>query len=203
MAVYVSGRGSNFLALLEAFRRGDLSRGERSILPALLISNKADAGAIDYAKQAGIPYIAIPAPAPDFGVEKQLEVLQAHRIDAIALAGYLRPVPDAVILRYARRIVNIHPAPLPRFGGHGMYGHHVHRAVLASGVRWSGPTVHWVDEVYDRGAVIAHRRVPVKADDDVDSLARRVLEAEHDLYWRVIASVFGNDTDALNHVDET
>jgi phosphoribosylglycinamide formyltransferase-1 len=97
------------------------------------------------------------------------------------LAGYLKLVPAAVIARYRDRILNVHPALLPAFGGRGMYGHRVHEAVLASGARESGATVHLVDEVYDRGAILAQGRVPVLPDDTPDRLAARVLAVEHRL----------------------
>ena len=102
------------------------------------------------------------------------------------LAGYLKLVPPAVIARYRDRIVNMHPALLPAFGGRGMYGHHVHEAVLASGARESGATVHLVDEEYDRGAILAQGRVPVLPGDTPDRLAARVLEVEHRLLPAVV-----------------
>jgi folate-dependent phosphoribosylglycinamide formyltransferase PurN len=110
-----------------------------------------------------------------------LERLAHHRVDLLVLAGYLKLVPAAVIARYRDRILNVHPALLPAFGGRGMYGHRVHEAVLASGARESGATVHLVDEVYDRGAILAQGRVPVLPDDTPDRLAARVLAVEHRL----------------------
>ena len=109
-----------------------------------------------------------------------------HRVDLLVLAGYLKLVPAAVIARYRHRIVNVHPALLPAFGGPGMYGRRVHEAVLASGARESGATVHLVDEVYDRGAILAQRRVPVLPGDTPDRLAARVLEVEHRLLPAVV-----------------
>ena len=109
-----------------------------------------------------------------------------HRVDLLVLAGYLKLVPAAVIARYRGRIVNVHPALLPAFGGRGMYGHRVHEAVLASGARESGATVHLVDEEYDRGAILAQGRVPVLPGDTPDRLAARVLEVEHRLLPAVV-----------------
>jgi folate-dependent phosphoribosylglycinamide formyltransferase PurN len=109
-------------------------------------------------------------------------LVEAHRIDIVLLAGYLKLVPSPVVARYRGRILNIHPALLPSFGGHGMYGMRVHRAVLESGAAESGATVHFVDEEYDRGRVLAQRRVPVRAGDTPETLAARVLEVEHGLY---------------------
>ncbi|MBD3403663.1 phosphoribosylglycinamide formyltransferase, partial [candidate division GN15 bacterium] len=115
-----------------------------------------------------------------------LDRLQKRRVNYVALAGYLKLLPAAVVRGYRNRIVNIHPALLPKYGGKGMYGKHVHEAVLASGDSESGPTVHLVDEIYDNGKILEQARVPVKSDDTVDSLAARVLEAEHKLYPKVL-----------------
>jgi phosphoribosylglycinamide formyltransferase 1 len=115
-----------------------------------------------------------------------LERLARHRVDLLVLAGYLKLVPAAVIARYRDRILNVHPALLPAFGGRGMYGHHVHEAVLASGARESGATVHLVDEVYDRGRTLAQARVPVLPGDTAETLAARVLVVEHRLLPAVV-----------------
>jgi folate-dependent phosphoribosylglycinamide formyltransferase PurN len=119
---------------------------------------------------------------PDHVARELLGVLERHRIDVVLLAGYLKLVPPEVVRRYDGRMLNIHPALLPKFGGKGMYGMRVHRAVLAAGEAVSGATVHLVDEEYDRGAVVAQRRVPVLAGDTPEALAARVLEVEHRLY---------------------
>lgn len=194
-AVYASGRGSNFEALLKAWRAGDFE-GPRPLMPALLIVNKAQAGALDIAQCYGIPSARIDNADPDPG-HTQLTLLNNHQIDRIALAGFLRPIPDAVVAQFKDKILNIHPGPLPRFGGHKMYGRFVHQAVLDAGVSTSGPTVHRVDEVYDRGAVIAHQAVDVQPDDDAQSLAARVLKVEHDLFPRALRWDWGQATSAL------
>ncbi|MGH7672459.1 MAG: formyltransferase family protein, partial [Gemmatimonadales bacterium] len=106
--------------------------------------------------------------------------------DLVVLAGYLKLVPAAVVVRFRWRMINIHPALLPAFGGPGMYGRRVHEAVLASGATVSGATVHYVDEQYDRGPIIAQARVPVRPDDTPETLAARVLEAEHRLLPMVV-----------------
>jgi folate-dependent phosphoribosylglycinamide formyltransferase PurN len=115
-----------------------------------------------------------------------LDLLQRSDVDLLVLAGYLKLVPAKVVERYRGRIINIHPALLPTFGGQGMYGRRVHAAVLASGARESGASVHLVDEVYDRGTVLGRTRVPVLPGDDPDTLAARVLEAEHRLLPAVV-----------------
>lgn len=194
-AVYASGRGSNFQALLFAWQRGEFS-GPTALLPVLLIVNKASAGALDIAKAHGIPAAIIENQDPDPG-STQCAILREHQVDNIALAGFLRPIPEAVVKQYRDRILNIHPGPLPRFGGHKMYGRHVHQAVLDAKVSHSGPTVHRVDEVYDRGSVIAHQPVPVHPDDDASALAKRVLAVEHELYARALRWDWCQDKDAL------
>jgi folate-dependent phosphoribosylglycinamide formyltransferase PurN len=115
--------------------------------------------------------------------------LREHKADFLALAGYLRLLPREVVAEFPSRVLNVHPALLPSFGGPGMYGERVHRAVLLSGARVSGATVHYVDEEYDRGPILAQWPVPVLADDSVSSLAARVLKVEHVLYPRVIDAV--------------
>jgi len=112
--------------------------------------------------------------------------LKERHIDEIALAGYLKLLPLEVVRAYRGRITNIHPALLPKYGGKGMYGHHVHEAVIAAGDRESGPTVHLVDEIYDNGRILGQARVPVLADDTPDTLAARVLTEEHKLYPKIL-----------------
>jgi phosphoribosylglycinamide formyltransferase-1 len=177
VAVAASGRGSNLEALLRALGP------EAPARVVLVLSDRSAAGALELARGRGVPavHLADPANAADW-----LAALQREKVDLVVLAGYLKLVPAGVIERYRGRIVNIHPALLPAFGGRGMYGRRVHEAVLASGVRESGASVHLVDEVYDRGEVLARARVPVLAGDDADRLAARVLEAEHRLLPAVV-----------------
>lgn len=151
---------------------------------ALVASNKPDAGALGVARYAGIEARVLEAGPDD--EPALLDMFDEQAIDLVVLGGYLRLIPGAVVRRYTGRMVNVHPALLPAFGGPGMYGLRVHRAVLAAGVRISGPTVHFVDEVYDNGAIIAQWPVPVAPNDTEDSLASRVLYAEHRLLPRVV-----------------
>ena len=118
-----------------------------------------------------------------------LELLRKSRIDLVVLAGYLKRIPPKVIREYAGRIINIHPALLPAFGGEGMYGARVHEAVIASGTKETGVTVHLLDDEYDRGPIVAQWRVPVEPSDTADSLAARVLNVEHVVYPRVVEMV--------------
>jgi formyltetrahydrofolate-dependent phosphoribosylglycinamide formyltransferase len=168
----VSGRGTNLEALLRALGP------EAPARVVLVLSNRADAPALERAAGRGIATVTLRDHADG---SEWVSALERHGVDLLVLAGYLKLVPAEVIARYRGRILNVHPALLPGFGGQGMYGRSVHEAVLASGARESGATVHLVDEVYDRGAILGQARVPVLPGDDPDSLAARVLEAEHRL----------------------
>ncbi|HVZ77133.1 MAG TPA: formyltransferase family protein, partial [Gemmatimonadaceae bacterium] len=154
----------------------------------LVASDRADARALERARARRIPSLALRTRANPAGVALG-DALAQHRADFVVLAGYLRLVPADVVRAFPARIVNIHPALLPAFGGPGMYGHHVHEAVLARGATLSGATVHFVDEVFDHGAIIAQWPVPVLAGDTPDTLAARVLGVEHVLYPRVVQAL--------------
>jgi formyltetrahydrofolate-dependent phosphoribosylglycinamide formyltransferase len=179
IAVLASGDGSNFQAILEYFS----SQGEeRAADIALLISDRPGSGAVERARRNDVEALVVPH-ADHQALES---ALVSRDIELVVLAGYLRLLPPGVIARFRSRIINVHPGPLPRFGGAGMYGLRVHAAVLESGLGETEVTVHLVDEKYDRGAVIARWPVPVHEGDTPESLARRVLEVEHILYPRVI-----------------
>lgn len=184
VAVLASGGGTNLQALIDHFS-GD-RRSVASI--ALVLSDNPGAGALDRAAKAGIPsrVIAVRERSNAQVAAETLEALRRAGIDVIALAGYLRLVPAEVVGAYRSRILNVHPALLPAFGGKGMYGRRVHEAVLASGARVSGATVHLVDEALDRGPIIAQWPVPVLPGDTPDALAARVLVVEHTLYPAVV-----------------
>jgi phosphoribosylglycinamide formyltransferase 1 len=185
IGVLASGGGSNLQAILDHLAaRGDARRGE----VVLVASNRPAAGALARAERAGIPSIVLRSPhAPD-GAELA-GALADHDVQLVALAGYMRLVPPEVTAAFRGRMLNVHPALLPEFGGPGMYGPRVHRAVLQAGAALSGPSVHFVDEVYDHGALIAQWPVPVLPHDDEHALAARVLRAEHLLYPRVVDAV--------------
>jgi formyltetrahydrofolate-dependent phosphoribosylglycinamide formyltransferase len=177
-AVFASGGGSNFQSLIN--RQSVESPGR--IL--LLVSDRPEAGALHRAQASGVATRIIAAkgrPLDEVG-EETLQVLGEFGIEVILLAGYVRLIPPSVVRAFPRRILNIHPALLPSFGGKGMWGHHVHEAVLASGASFSGPTIHFVDEEYDTGSILAQWPVPVLAEDTPDTLAARVLAVEHLLY---------------------
>ncbi|MBN2102769.1 phosphoribosylglycinamide formyltransferase [bacterium] len=180
LAVFASGRGSNFLAILDAIDAGRLSAEVE-----VVISNNPQAGALDIARERSIPAVVINkkmfAQREAF-VQSMLATLKKHEVTLVVLAGYMKKIPPEIILQYKNRVLNIHPALLPSFGGKGMYGHHVHEAVLAQGCRISGVTVHLVDEVYDRGPIVAQRCVSVEEGDTPGTLAARVLKTEHQIY---------------------
>jgi phosphoribosylglycinamide formyltransferase-1 len=180
LAVFASGRGSNFQAILRAIDDGRLSARV-----TLVISNRSDAAVLDAARTRNIP--AVHCTQGMFDSEKAyderiLNLLQEHQCDAIALAGYLKRVPRIVVESFHQRILNIHPALLPSFGGAGMYGYRVHEAVIASGAKYSGATVHIVDEEYDRGPILLQRAVTVTAEDSPATLAAKVLSVEHEIF---------------------
>jgi phosphoribosylglycinamide formyltransferase-1 len=185
LAVLASGRGSNLVAIQEAIDREDLHA-----IVALVVSNNSSAGALEFARSRGIPWAHISAKTDADPGSRLLARLEEVGCEVLVLAGYMKLLDPRVVAAYRGRAANIHPGPLPRFGGPGMFGEHVHAAVLAAGVPNSGPTVHRVTEHYDEGDILAHTPVPVLPDDDVASLAARVLVAEHALYWRTIARVF-------------
>ena len=176
LAVFVSGRGSNFQAILDAIASGKL----RAKI-AVLISDRSEAGAQHIAQQASIATEVL-ACRDEEKYEQTLRLVLHHReVNFIVLAGYLRKIPASIIRTFHGRIINIHPALLPSFGGKGMYGKRVHQAVLDYGCKVSGATVHFVEEEYDTGAPILQRCVPVRDDDTAATLAGRVLEVEHQI----------------------
>jgi formyltetrahydrofolate-dependent phosphoribosylglycinamide formyltransferase len=194
IGVLASGGGSNLTALLAHL--DTLANGP---VVGVVLSNKPGAGALDKAMARGIPAHVLGDPANG---DSLLGVLETYGVTTIALAGYLKFVPETVTRAFRGRLVNVHPALLPAFGGHGMYGIRVHAAVLAAGARVSGVTVHFVDEHYDHGATIAQWPVPVAPDDSPESLAARVLRAEHALFPRCVAGVASGriTLDAAGHV---
>jgi phosphoribosylglycinamide formyltransferase-1 len=172
VATAVSGKGSNLAALLRALGEDAPAR------IVLVVSNRADAGALEVARRHGVPTHVFNDSADP---AEWCRVLADVAADLVVLAGYLKRVPAAVLEAYAGRVLNIHPALLPRHGGPGMYGRRVHEAVLAAGDSSSGATVHLVSEEYDRGPILGQAAVPVLPGDTPDALAQRVLQVEHRL----------------------
>ncbi|MEW5924877.1 MAG: phosphoribosylglycinamide formyltransferase [Candidatus Zixiibacteriota bacterium] len=180
IAVFISGGGTNLQSLIDASQQGRLS-GEI----VLVVSRKQNASGLVRAKNAGIDtfvYRVKDYASSEDAERDLLEMLSEYKVEYIALAGYLKLIPLSVVRKYKNHIVNIHPALLPKFGGKGMYGHHVHEAVIATGEKESGATVHMVDEIYDNGKILIQEKVPVLPGDDPDTLAARVLKIEHKIY---------------------
>ena len=175
--VGTKGRGSNLRAINEAMNTGQLSAQI-----AVVIGSKSDAPVIAYAHEAGLPVALIDPKTcaePTAYADALVSALRTARADTVVLAGYLRRVPSAVLSAFSHRVINLHPSLLPAFGGKGMYGLHVHQAVLDYGAKVSGCTVHFVDETYDTGPVILQRTVPVLDTDTPETLAARILPEEH------------------------
>ena len=184
IALFIWGGGSNLQALIDATEEGILHARI-----ALVVASSAKAYGLERAKNAGIEGLVFTSKnfaTPEAAGKYLLDLLKAREIDYIALAGYLKLLPLGVVRSFKGRIVNIHPALLPKHGGKGMYGHYVHEAVLANNEQESGVTVHLVDEVYDHGRILEQVKVPVKPGDTPDDLAARVLVQEHRLYPRVL-----------------
>jgi phosphoribosylglycinamide formyltransferase-1 len=183
----VSGRGSNMQAVIRACNSGELNAR-----PAVVISNNAAAGALGIARQESIPTAHISSNThPDPGLQDQAitAILQQYHVDLVILAGYMKKVGPFLLKAYKNRIINIHPSLLPEFGGQGMYGIRVHEAVLAAGRKTTGATVHLVEGEYDSGKILGQREVKVLPADTPQSLAARVLDAEHSLYVDVLKDI--------------
>lgn len=177
VAVLASGGGTNLQALIDRLN----ADGSAAARVELVVGSRAGIGALERAERAGIAAVALDARAlgADAFRDALADALRTHRIDLVVLAGWLQLVPSEVVARYHGRMINVHPALLPAFGGKGMYGMRVHQAVIASGARVSGATVHFVDERYDEGAIVAQWPVPVLLGDTPEMLAARVLAVEH------------------------
>lgn len=187
IAIFASGGGSNFQALIDRIESKELDAEIR-----ILIVNNSKAGAVERAKKHNIPYIhCAPShfPNEEKYVEKLFSILKEYSVELIVLAGYMKKIPTEVVKAFPNRIINIHPALLPAFGGKGMYGEKVHQAVLEYGAKITGITVHFVDEEYDHGPIILQRAIPVLDDDTVETLSKRVLAIEHDSLWRVVEAI--------------
>ena len=185
LAVLASGTGSNAQKLIDYFKDSDLAT------VALVVCNKPGAGVLAIAGREGIPSLLVEKEA-FFRGDAYLPQLKAAGINFLVLAGFLWKIPQALINAYPKRIVNIHPALLPKFGGKGMYGQYVHEAVLQAGEVESGITIHFVDEHYDNGDIIFQAACPVLESDTPESIAQRIHQLEHLHYPRVVEEVISN-----------
>jgi phosphoribosylglycinamide formyltransferase-1 len=191
LGFFASHEGSNLQAILDACRAGTLAAE-----PRLVISNNSDSGALRRAREAGVPaYHVSGRTHPDDGVrdEEHLRLLRTHGVNLVVLAGYMKKLGPRALAAYRGRILSIHPALLPKYGGPGMYGERVHEAVLAAGEKETGVTVHLVTADYDAGPLLAQCRVPVLPGDTVQTLRARVLAREHEFFVETLRKIAGGE----------
>lgn len=182
IAIFVSGSGTNCENIIRHFT------DSKNVKITLVLSNRSDAYALVRAEKYNIPTVVLPK--TDFYKEEQLlGLMQTYDINFIVLAGFLLMIPDFLIHAYNRRMVNLHPALLPKFGGKGMYGHHVHEAVKAAGETETGMTVHWVSSICDGGEIIAQYRTPINPEDTPDDIAAKEHILEQKYFPKVIEQV--------------
>lgn len=184
LAVFASGKGSNCRVIQEHIKAGTLSARI-----AIIVCNVADAAVLDFARHNAIPHRHLAReqfPTPEEFHDAILYELSHAKVDMIVLAGYMKKVGKPILQRFPNRVLNIHPALLPSFGGKGMYGHHVHRAVLDYGAKISGITIHLVDEAYDHGPVVMQKTVEISEGETEESLADKIQALEHRYYVEAI-----------------
>ena len=182
-----SHNGSNMQAVIDACRAGRLSAS-----PVVVISNNIDSGALERARHERIPCFHLSGrthPDPEDLDREIVDVLLEHDVNLVILAGYMKKIGPVTLATFPGHVLNIHPGLLPDFGGQGMYGRRVHEAVLAAGAGSTGATVHVVDAIYDNGPILAQKKIRVKKTDTADTLARRVLALEHELYVETIGRI--------------
>ena len=184
IAIFVSGGGSNFKAIYNNIENGNIPG-----LIQLVITNNPQCNAKKFALSSGIETVIVNDQKYPNNKDREniiLDHIQNSNIYLICLAGYMKMIPQNIIKFYHNKILNIHPGLLPRFGGKGFYGIRVHKAVLDSREKFSGATVHFVDEIYDNGPIIAQRKIPIKYNETPESLEKRILKIEHEIYSEVI-----------------
>jgi phosphoribosylglycinamide formyltransferase-1 len=184
LAIFVSGNGSNARTIIDRFQ----AHPEDGVEVVLLLSNRANAGALMMAAERDVPTLVVKRDVFN-NSEVLLDDLRAFDVDFIALAGFLWLIPPYLVRAFPRRMLNIHPALLPDYGGKGMYGAKVHRAVRANGEIESGITIHYVNEQYDEGDYVFQAAVRLDPDDTPEQIAERVLRLEHGNFWRAIRSL--------------
>ena len=182
IAIFVSSSGTNCENLIRYFEHSD------SVKCALVVSNKADAYALVRAERLGVPTVVM-TKAQLNNPDEMLPLLQEYAINFIVLAGFLPLIPDYLIEAFPRKIINLHPALLPKFGGKGMWGHHVHEAVKAAGETETGMTVHYVTPVCDRGEIIAQFHVAISPNDTIDDIAEKEHQLEMEHFPNVVEQV--------------
>lgn len=177
ISVFISGSGSNLKAIYKSIESGEIN-GKI----VLVISSKKCAGS-QFANKKKITTYVINQ--PNIG-KKMIDLLDKHNIDLICLAGYLKLIPSLVIKKYRNRIINIHPALLPKFGGKGYYGMRIHESVIKANEKESGVSIHFVNEEYDKGLIIAQKVIKIMKNESAENLASRILKEEHKLYPKII-----------------
>ena len=185
LGVLASGSGTNLQAIIDACERGDLDAEVR-----VVISNNSGSRALRRARAASIPAHHISSVTHPRSVDREIcRTLEAHDVDLVLLAGYMRLLGPVTLTRFRNRVLNSHPALLPKFGGKGMYGSNVHRAVLNAGETVTGVTIHYVDELYDHGETLAQCQVPVLPNDTLETLEERVKDRERRFWIETLSSL--------------
>jgi phosphoribosylglycinamide formyltransferase 1 len=192
IAVFASGSGSNAEKIIEYFQKKPVARVE------IILSNKKDAFVLERAKKFDIPTYVFDRHEL-YNTDKIIGLLSAHHIDLIVLAGFLWLVPDNMLLNYPRRIINIHPALLPKYGGKGMFGPRVHEAVVANKELYSGITIHYINEQYDEGDIIFQAKCDISPTDDAETVAQKVHALEYEHFPKVIENLLQHQTPSTKH----
>jgi len=184
LAVFVSGRGSNLKSLFERIDK-------KEIKISAVVSNKKNCGAVEFAIQNSIPVFFVSDNSRNDFLDyiDLIKELKKKEIDLIVLAGFMKKIPDDFIDHFEKKIINIHPALLPKYGGAGMYGMNVHRAVFENKEKYSGATVHFVDKIYDHGEIIEQQIVDISDAKSPEEIAHKVLEIEHELLPKVVEKI--------------
>ncbi len=192
IAIFASGNGSNALNIIQHFE------GHEFIRVALIVTNRMDAGVLNHSRDNRIDSLHFSNRTFAHNSHDVLEKLHDYNIDMIVLAGFLAKVPDLIVKHYANRIINIHPALLPDFGGKGMYGDHVHQAVIDAKRKESGITIHYVDEHYDEGKIIFQARLDLANDESVNTLRKKIQALEHRWFPKIIGELIDKKAEREN-----
>ncbi len=200
LGFFASHNGSNMQAVIDACKDGILNAN-----PVIVISNNGDAGAVERAKKEEIPYYVLNTkthPSSDDLDNAMLDALLHHETELIILAGYMKKIGENILNTFRGKIINIHPALLPKYGGKGMYGLNVHEAVLKAEEKETGVSIHIIDEDYDTGPIVAQTSLSIMESDNVESLSKRVLDREHSFLVETIGKIISGEID-LEHLSRS
>jgi phosphoribosylglycinamide formyltransferase-1 len=186
IAIFASGEGTNAQRIIDYFKDSAAFR------VSIVVSNKPDAPVLKRAEMAGIPFHVINNKAEFYDTRQTINILKTVKTDLIVLAGFLWMIPDNLIKAFPDRIINIHPALLPKFGGKGMYGMNVHKAVITAGENESGISIHYVNEHYDEGKIISQHKCEITKSDTPESLAQKIQQLEHEFFPQIIETILRN-----------